>query len=209
MRAVIFPLIVCALAACQAPAPEATAPAPPAAASLPVTSAEVSSAPAADVGSLHVDLPAEGTLSFVGFGPAKFGDGAEQLRMAWGGDLGDAQPAEPGGCYYLIPATQPKPDYKIGFMIEGDRFVRIDVSSSRIEAPGGGRVGMDEAALRKLYGAALQSMPHKYVEGAHYLTVAATDGAPGKLVFETDAQGKVTTWRIGLSPQVDYVEGCG
>ncbi|HWI23748.1 MAG TPA: lectin, partial [Lysobacter sp.] len=30
----------------------------------------------------------------------------------------------------------------------------------------------------------------------------------GVLVFETDAAGKVTAWRAGVPPQVDYVEGC-
>ena len=30
----------------------------------------------------------------------------------------------------------------------------------------------------------------------------------GVLVFETDASGRVTEWRAGLPPQVDYVEGC-
>ena len=31
----------------------------------------------------------------------------------------------------------------------------------------------------------------------------------GALVFETDTQGRVTHWRAGVPPQVDYVEGCG
>ncbi|HMT37998.1 MAG TPA: lectin, partial [Thermomonas sp.] len=33
----------------------------------------------------------------------------------------------------------------------------------------------------------------------------------GVLVFEVDGTGdeaRATTWRIGLPPQVDYVEGC-
>ncbi|TQC57293.1 lectin, partial [Pantoea dispersa] len=34
-------------------------------------------------------------------------------------------------------------------------------------------------------------------------------GQSGVLVFETDAAGKVVAWRVGLPPQVDYVEGCG
>ncbi len=209
MRAGIFPLFVLMLAACKAPAP-----------AEPVVEAPAQAAPAAPAetlpaeatvpatGSLHVDLPAEGAISLAGFGPAKFGASAEEVRMAWGGDLGDAKPSEPGGCYYLIPATQPKQGYKIAFMIEGDRFVRIDVASSEIVAPGGGRIGMDEAGLQKLYHGTLQSMPHKYVEGGHYLSVAASGVAPSKLVFATDGHGKASEWRIGLSPQVDYVEGC-
>ena len=67
---------------------------------------------------------------------------------------------------------------------------------------------MDEAELQKLYHGALQSMPHKYVEGGHTLSVAASGVSPARLVFETGADGKATAWRIGLPPQVDYVEGC-
>ena len=209
MRAGIIPLIVLSLAACKAPAPAEPVAEKPAQAA-PVVPVEATPAePAAPAtGSLHVDLPAEGAISLAGFGPAKFGATAEEVRMAWGGDLGDAKPSEPGGCYYLIPATQPKRGYKIAFMIEGDKFVRIDAASGEIVAPGGGKVGMDEAELQKLYHGALQSMPHKYVEGGHYLWVAASGVAPSKLVFETDENGKATEWRIGLTPQVDYVEGC-
>ncbi len=211
MRAGIFPLIVLSLAACKAPAPAEPVADKPAQA-VPTASTEAPPAPAEPVapatGSLHVDLPAEGAISLAGFGPAKFGASAEEVRMAWGGDLGDAKPDEPGGCYYLIPATQVKQGYKIAFMIEGDKFVRLDVASDEIVAPGGGKIGMGEAELQKLYHGALQSMPHKYVEGGHYLSVAASGAAPSKLVFETDEKGKATEWRIGLAPQVDYVEGC-
>jgi hypothetical protein len=28
------------------------------------------------------------------------------------------------------------------------------------------------------------------------------------LLFATDADGRVNEWRIGVPPQVDYVEGC-
>ncbi|MFT3761128.1 MAG: hypothetical protein QM761_00665 [Pseudoxanthomonas sp.] len=170
--------------------------------------APLTSPPAQATGSLRVDLPAEGAIGFAGFGPAKFGATAEEVRMAWGGDLGDAAPDEPGGCYYLTPQPQHAQGDKIGFMIEGDRFVRIDVASDAIAAPGGGRVGMSADELRVLYGSALESMPHKYVEGGRYLSVAASGAAPSKLVFETDENGKATHWRIGLAPQVDYVEGC-
>ncbi len=46
------------------------------------------------------------------------------------------------------------------------------------------------------------------MEGAKYLRVTR-DGSEAVLLFETDAQGRVEEWRIGLPPQVDYVEGCG
>ena len=40
------------------------------------------------------------------------------------------------------------------------------------------------------------------------LTITAPDGSPAKLVFQVDGVGSVTGWRVGLPPQVDYVEGC-
>ena len=60
--------------------------------------------------------------------------------------------------------------------------------------------------LERLYPDRIEAMPHKYVEGAQTLRVAEGDRA---LVFETDVAGRVTEWRIGTPPQVDYVEGCG
>lgn len=208
MRQASIVALALLLAACKAPSsPEQPAAEQPAPAEPAQPVAAVPEPAAAPTGSLRVDLPAEGTIGFDGFGPAKFGASAEEVRMAWGGDLGDGKPSEPGGCHYLIPAAQAKQGYKIAFMIEGDKFVRIDVASDQIAAPGGGRIGMTADALHALYGDAMQSMPHKYVEGGRYLSVASGT-APGKLVFETGADGKTTEWRIGVPPQVDYVEGC-
>src|SRR5690606_11474881 len=99
-------------------------------------------------GSLRVDAPAEGTIGFDGFGPAQFGTTAEAVRQAWGGDLGDAQPSEPGGCYYLIPQPLGSEGYRTGFMIEGDRFVRVDVRDADVTAPGGAKIGMSGDEVR-------------------------------------------------------------
>ncbi len=154
------------------------------------------------------DVPpaADGVITFEGFGPARFGADQEQVRMAWGRDLGDATPSEPGGCYYLVPQPLGATGYAIAFMIEGDRFSRIDVRSDDYTAPGGGRVGMDRAGIERLYAGRVEATPHKYVDGAHYLRVRDGDHA---LVFETDVAGQVGEWRVGTPPQVDYVEGCG
>ena len=47
-----------------------------------------------------------------------------------------------------------------------------------------------------------------YVDGGNSLAFVSSGVAPSRLVFETDAGGIVTEWRVGLSPQADYVEGC-
>jgi hypothetical protein len=164
---------------------------------------------AAGAGTLRVLAPAAGTITFQGFGPAAFGADAEQVRMAWGGDLGDASPDQPGGCYYLTPQPAGGASDGTAFMIEGDRFVRIDVRREDVTAPGGGKVGMTRAQLAALY-PGLKATPHKYADG-HYLRITDPAGGKTALVFEVEEPGddaKATTWRIGLPPQVDYVEGC-
>ena len=160
-------------------------------------------------GSLRVDAPAEGAITFQGFGPANFGATAEEVRMAWGGDLGDAKPSEPGGCYYLTPQAVGTDGYRTAFMIEGDKFARVDVRRNDVTAPGGGKVGMTKAQVAALY-TGIEEQPHKYSDGL-YLRIKDATGGNGVLVFETDAKGpdaRITEWRIGVPPQVDYVEGC-
>lgn len=204
-----------ALAACQRdeappaePVPAASAPAVAAEPAAPGDQPDAHVPPANAMGT-NVPEVVDGVVTFQGFGPAAFGSDAEQVRMAWGNDLGDAKPSEPGGCYYLTPPPMGTARYDIGFMIEGDRFSRIDVGNDGYTAPGGGKVGMERAEIERLYAGRVEASPHKYVEGAHTLRVSDTGGGNAALVFETDAAGKVTGWRIGVPPQVDYVERCG
>src|SRR4249919_3855064 len=179
---------------------------PPAATVAPAPSTTVMPAPATTTMTDAGPRPAEGAITFAGFGPAHWGASEEQVRQAWGKDL-DGAPSEPNGCYYLFPAPRTEGGYRFAFLVEGGRFSRLDVRVPDIAAPGGGRVGMTTAQIHDLYkGVAEQK--HKYVEGAMNLRAMDPDGGPGIAVFETDAGGKVTAWRVGVPPQVDYVEGC-
>ncbi|KGM55558.1 hypothetical protein N799_06795 [Lysobacter arseniciresistens ZS79] len=156
---------------------------------------------------------ATGDARFDGYGPARFGMSADAVRAAWnGGDLGEPGDAPAGGpdgsdaCFHLSPVGQPDQAY-FAMMFEGGRFVRYSVANDGMAAPGGGRRGMDEAGLEALYGPVTDRSPHKYVDG-EYLRVADPSGSDAVLLFETDADDVVTEWRVGLPPQVDYVEGC-
>ncbi|MBN6151817.1 lectin [Xanthomonas sp. AmX2] len=150
---------------------------------------------------------ADRTLAqFDGYGDVRFGMSAEQARRAWGGEL-DGKPGEAGGCYYLTPKwAQGTQDF--GFMVEGDKLVRYDVGHPKETAPGGGKVGMRAEELRQRYAGRIEEQPHKYVEGAKLLRIRSDAGQPGVLVFELDATGTATAWRVGVPPQVDYVERC-
>ena len=202
----LLPLVmaVTLLSACQrdpaaAPAtePQTTATATPMAeAPAPTPAADDTAAPAGPVSQ----------ASFVGYGDMKLGSTVDEARAAWGGELNGA-PMEGTTCHYLWPKWITRPA-DFAFMMEDGRFVRYDVGTDKETAPGGGKVGMSVEELQKLYGGALKGAPHKYTQGGQYLSMDAGDVAPTRLVFEVDAAGKVTSWRVGLSPQVEYVEGC-
>ena len=150
--------------------------------------------------------PDLGLVRMDGYGDMRFGMTAEEARQAWGGEL-KAAGDEGATCYYLTPQWIEIPS-DFAFMFENGRFVRYDVGTDGEIAPGGGKVGMDADAIRSLYAGRVEETPHKYVEGGKYLGVEDISGGEGKLVFATDAQGRVTSWRVGVPPQVDYVEGC-
>ena len=195
-------LLVTACKQPEAPVEPVPPPLPPAASSpldatpAPAPAATDTAAPAGPVSQ----------ASFLGYGDMKLGSTVEEARTAWGGELNGA-PMEGTTCHYLWPKWISRPS-EFAFMMEEGKFVRYDVGTDKETAPGGGKVGMSADELKKLYGDALKSAPHKYRQGAQYLSLEAGDVAPTRLVFEADAAGKVTSWRVGLSPQVDYVEGC-
>ena len=144
---------------------------------------------------------------FDGYGDMKLGSTIDEAKTAWAGELKEGAPAAGSTCHYLSPKWASTPS-EFGFMMEDGKFVRYDVGTAKEAAPGGGKVGMVVEQLKLLYGDALQSAPHKYVDGGKVFTVAASDGTPARLVFEVDGVGKVIAWHVGLPPQVDYVEGC-
>ena len=194
--------VALALSACKQ---ETTVEAPmaaadPAPATPPVTEPVVPAEPAVVV------APAS-QASFTGYGDMKLGSTLEQAKTAWAGELQESKPAEGSTCHYLMPKWVSKAS-EFGFMVEEGKFVRYDVGTDKEIAPGGGKVGMVVEQLMLLYGSSLQSAPDKYVEGGKVLTITAPDGSPAKLVFQGDGVGSVTGWRVGLPPQVDYVEGC-
>ena len=93
--------------------------------------------------------------------------------MAWGGDLGDAKPSEPGGCYMLSPQPVPDGGPAVLFMIEADKFARVDVRSDAVTAPGGGKVGMTRSGIERVYGAdKIAAQPQAFAAGHQQLSTA-------------------------------------
>ena len=96
----------------------------------------------------------------------------------------------------------------IQFMVVQGRIARVDVHDTTIGTSHGIRIGDSEAAVEEKYAERVAVSPHKY-ENGHYLVVAPAAPADSghEIVFETDG-ARVTTYRSGRVPEVEYVEGC-
>lgn len=205
--------IVLALAGCNVPAPEG--------AGADVVNAESTTSGAADQPDEDVPpatappgsvMPGQSTpystvvTRWDGFGEAQFGMDGEQVKMLWAGELVRGYDGEDAGCYHLneVGDTGAAP---FDLMFEDGPFVRYSVSGDDLTAPGGGKRGMTVAQIESLYPGRVERSGHEYMPGGYYLRIEQEDGGH-VLVFETDASGTVTEWRVGLPPPVDYVEGC-
>jgi hypothetical protein len=93
-------------------------------------------------------------------------------------------------------------------MAEHLTIARVDVRSGTMATEEGARFGDTTERIDRLYPGRVTASPHKYTDG-QYLTIApaSPEDAAFRLVFET-AAGRVTRYRSGRLPQVQYVEGC-
>lgn len=142
------------------------------------------------------------TVTSRGIGPVMAGMTVEETRAALGAEL--PEPID-SGCTYITPAVGPA---GVRLMVVDGHVVRVDISDTTVSTSVGARVGDSEARVESLYRGRVQTTPHKYTKG-HYLTVIPATPADSlfRLVFETDS-GRVTSYRAGLLPMVEWVEGC-
>ena len=143
--------------------------------------------------------PERWTASAQGFGPVSVGmtktDAASALHTTLAG------PAGINDCTYLRAADGLN---GVLFMEVMGQIVRIDFTSPGIATAEGIDVGTDTSRVFDAYGSKVTRGPHKYTNG-EYLTIAAD--ATHRIVFETDQQ-RVTRYRVGRLPEVEWVEGC-
>ena len=141
-----------------------------------------------------------------GFGPLRLGMGTADAVRAWPG-LYASRPDAIGrrGC---DRAQAPVDLPYFTLMFDDGRFVAYGGGNDTLVAPGGGRRGMDEAALRALYRDALREARDRFDAQGKLLVFDAGGVAPSRLVFRLDRAGRVADWRVGLRPYVDRDEGC-
>lgn len=144
---------------------------------------------------------ADMTVTEDGIGPIHSGMTVAQANAAIGGGFA----APKGGAAVCTYAVLTKAPRGLAVMLENGKVARVEVRSGSIATSTGALIGDSEARIKSLY-PGVATTPHKYVAGGHYLTVTGSDLA-NRIVFETDGS-KVTKFRSGQTPAVEYVEGC-
>jgi hypothetical protein len=117
----------------------------------------------------------------------------------------DMKPA----CDFVYPAVGTGIPMDVGVMIVKGKVARIDIDTGSVATEEGVKIGDTEDRVKSIYGDELRVQPHKYIEGGHYMVVKGDSASAGKeIVFETDGK-RVTMFRAGRLPEVEWVEGCG
>lgn len=154
--------------------------------------------------SAPIKITNQSKVAINGIGAIKVGmTVAEASRASDTKLVGKIEPS----CYYVHPQNIPK---GLRFMVTDRRIARVDVDDkSSVTTLSGAKIGDTEARIKALYLGQIKVSPHKYDTGGHYLTFVPKDKSDRnyRLVFETDGK-RVTTFRAGKLPEVEYVEGC-
>ena len=129
----------------------------------------------------------------------------EAVNMGLVNERPDMKPA----CDFVFPAVGAGIPFGVNVMVVRGKIARIDVDTGTVTTEDGVKIGDTEDKVKSVYGDELQVQPHKYIEGGHYMTVKGDSASAGKaIVFETDGK-RVTMFRAGRIPEVEWVEGCG
>jgi hypothetical protein len=152
------------------------------------------------------DSAAQWTVTEQGIGALRAGMSLAEVTSGIEGVLIVPAGADTASCTYAQWRGGPP---GVSIMIERGRIARIDVDSGAVATSLGARIGDTEERIESLYVGRVAVTPHKYTEG-RYLTVTPSASADSayRIVFETEG-GRVTRYRAGRRPAVEYVERCG
>jgi hypothetical protein len=130
---------------------------------------------------------------------------AEAVNMGLLNERPDMKPA----CDYVFPAVGAGIPFGVNVMVVKGKIARIDVDTGTVTTEDGAKIGDTEDRIKSIYGDELKITPDKYIPGGHNMTVMGDSASAGKaMVFVTDGQ-RVTMFRAGRLPEVEWVEGCG
>ncbi len=152
------------------------------------------------------DIVSDLALSEVGLGQIQIGMTlVEAVNMG----LLNERPDLKSECDFVYPAVGAGIPFGVGVMVVKGKVARIDVDTGSVTTEDGAKIGDTEDRVKSIYGDELKVQPHKYIKGGHYMIVRGDSASAGKaIVFETDGK-RVTMFRAGRVPEVEWVEGCG
>jgi hypothetical protein len=139
-----------------------------------------------------------------GIGEIVVGMSIDDVRRVAGDFTAPGASAE---CSYVHPASAPA---GVLVMIARGTVARVDVDSAGVQSDAGVAVGDTSSRVTESYAGRVTVTPHKYVQGGQYLSVrpASPQDSTRRIVFETE-RGRVTRFRSGRLPEVEWVERCG
>ena len=163
-------------------------------------------APAPAPAPAHAIVKSAWAVTDSGAGVLRIGMTRDQLAL----DMHSAVPKHTradSGCAYLavpgIPAG-------MRTMWVAATLARIDVGAPKLPTDRGVGVGDKAAEVEQLYRGSVTAMPAKYDPRGKYLVVKVGSGSDTtrRIVFETDSTTRITRYRVGREPEVEWVEGC-
>lgn len=146
-------------------------------------------------------------VTLLGVGDLKIGMTLEEAATALGLSLVPIGRNLSGECAYYQPDTQAQ---TLGLMVVDGRVIRVDVwQGSTLATVSGVAIGASEKDVLATYPDQIEVTPNLYTQGK-FLTLVPDDVELSlyRLVFETDAQGKVVQYRTGQFPAVTWPDGC-
>ncbi len=141
-------------------------------------------------------------------GVVKVGMTPDEATKALGAPLTPRSPREDESCWYTHRADTGARQF-VDYMVVDGAIVRIDVHTLDIKTDKGVGRGATLEDLQTAYGGTrLTVTPHKYADEPKSHYVKWTDYDPTRGITFEVVNGKVTTFRGGRIPEIDWVEGC-
>jgi hypothetical protein len=152
-------------------------------------------------------LTEESRLGTNGIGPVQVGMTLKEAEAASGRKFKLSESIEGNTCNYAtVLGIQ-----GVSVMFINGTIERVDISNPRILSLRGAKIGDSEDRIKDLYKGQIKVTPHPYGRDRtdHYLTFYPKDRQDQdyRLIFET-RKNKVSRFRGGHLPAVDYIEGC-
>jgi len=141
-----------------------------------------------------------------GAGALRIGMTRDQLALDLHAPIPKHTRADSGCAYLAIPGIPAG----MRTMWVAATLARIDIGAPKLPTDRGAKIGDKQAKIESLYRGRVSAMPAKYDPRGKYLVVRPVPPADSsrRIVFETDSSTRVTRYRVGREPEVEWVEGC-